>query len=263
LGLSLDAVRRELLSLLGGSGESIEDAHVPPGLSPEPVPVTLQHDLDYTRLTAQVRDVIRLASCEATRVNHEFIAPEHILFGVLMQSSGAALEALENLGVDPRKIRLQLETLLQPGPQIVFGGRNRPPTPETKAILRYAFEESRNLQHNYVGTEHLLLGLLRDQGTRAEVLLNFFGLTLEKTRREIRKLAPPSPKEDSSSSELIPDLPEDVRQKITELAAQIDQLNEEKEQAVADQDFERAAHLRDQADKIKKQRAEILRQRQR
>jgi ATP-dependent Clp protease ATP-binding subunit ClpC len=252
LGLSLDVVRREVLQRLGNPTEAPQGDE---GEDPGPAMPHFQvaGKTDYNRLTAQVRQMIRVANDEATRLNHEFIAPEHMLLALVTTTSGVALEALECLGVDPRKVRLELESLLQMGPPYDAGESKRP-TPQTKKILHYAFEEARNLKHSYVGPEHVLLGLMRDRGTTAEVLLNFFGLTLEKTRREIRRLVPPSSELERkvNPSEYLSHLPEDVKQTLTDIAAQIDRLNQEKEQAVAEQEFSRAANLRDQADKIKK-----------
>jgi len=257
LGLSPQGVRRELFQILGDPRETSE------GESPEPA---VQHfqaaaKLRYVGFTGQVRRLVRLANDEARRLNHEFIAPEHILLGLVTQTFGPALEALDALGVDPRKIRYELERLLQVG-QHTGAGEFRPLTPQAQKILDYAIQEASDLGHNYVGTAHLLLGILRDQGTPAEVVLNFFGLTLEKTRDEVRRLFRPYCGEDAriKPSEHISNFPEDVQKTVTEMAAQIDRLNQEKEQAVAEQDFERAARLRDQADKIKKQRVGILRQ---
>jgi ATP-dependent Clp protease ATP-binding subunit ClpC len=212
-------------------------------------------------LTSQVKDLIRLASAEAARLNHEFIGSEHILLALVKQTSGPAFEILGNLGVDPHQVRLQLEGLVPPGPQYDTGGST--PGPQTKRMLDCAIEEACNLQHAHVGTEHVLLGLLREPGTTGEVVLNFFGLTLKRTRREVRRLFPPSRADERKNdpSDDLSSLPEDVKQTVAEMSAQVEQLNEEKEQAVADQDFEKAAHLRDRADKIKKQRAAIIRRR--
>ena len=94
---------------------------------------------------------------------------------------------LKNLDVDLRKIRLEVEKLVQSGPDMVTMGK-LPQTPRAKKVIEYSMEEARNLNHNYVGTEHILLGLLREQeGVAAQVLMNL-GLKLEEVREEVLNL---------------------------------------------------------------------------
>ena len=116
----------------------------------------------FERLTDRARKVMALANQEAQRFNHEYIGTEHILLGLVKEGSGVAANVLKNLDVDLRKIRLEVEKLVQSGPEMVTMGK-LPQTPRAKKVLEYAIEEARNLNHNYVGTEHLLLGLLREQ----------------------------------------------------------------------------------------------------
>ena len=119
-----------------------------------------------------------LANQEAQRFNHEYIGTEHILLGLIKEGSGVAAHVLKNLGLDLRKIRLEVERLVQSGPDMVTMGK-LPQTPRAKKVIEYAMEESRNLNHNYVGTEHILLGLLREQeGVASQVLMNL-GLRIE------------------------------------------------------------------------------------
>jgi ATP-dependent Clp protease ATP-binding subunit ClpC len=143
----------------------------------------------YERFTDRARKVMQLANQEAQRFNHEYIGTEHILLGLVKEGSGVAANVLKNLDIDLRKIRLEVEKIVQHGPggeQVVMG--RLPHTPRAKKVIEYSVEEARNLSHNYVGTEHLLLGLLREQeGVAAQVLMNL-GLKLEDVREEVLNL---------------------------------------------------------------------------
>lgn len=141
----------------------------------------------YERFTDRARKVMQLANQEAQRFNHEYIGTEHILLGLVKEGSGVAANVLKNLEVDLRKIRLEVEKLVQSGPEMVTMGK-LPQTPRAKKVIEYSMEEARNLNHNYVGTEHILLGLLREQeGVAAQVLMNL-GLKLEEVREEVLNL---------------------------------------------------------------------------
>src|SRR5947199_4382574 len=143
----------------------------------------------YERFTDRARKVMQLANQEAQRFNHEYIGTEHILLGLVKEGSGVAANVLKNLDVDLRKIRLEVEKIVQTGPgsEMVTMGK-LPQTPRAKKVIEYSIEEARNLNHNYVGTEHLLLGLLREQeGVAAQVLMNL-GLKLEDVREEVLNL---------------------------------------------------------------------------
>ncbi len=141
----------------------------------------------FERFTDRARKVMQLANQEAQRFNHEYVGTEHILLGLIKEGSGVAANVLRNLDVDLKKIRLEVEKLVQTGPDMVTMGR-LPLTPRARKVIEYATEEARNLNHNYIGTEHLLLGLLREQeGVAAQVLMNL-GLKLEEVREEVLNL---------------------------------------------------------------------------
>jgi ATP-dependent Clp protease ATP-binding subunit ClpC len=141
----------------------------------------------YERFTDRARKVMQLANQEAQRFNHEYIGTEHMLLGLIKEGSGVAANVLKNLDVDLRKIRLEVEKLVQSGPDMVTMGK-LPQTPRAKKVIEYSMEEARALNHNYVGTEHILLGLLREQeGVAAQVLMNL-GLKLEEVREEVLNL---------------------------------------------------------------------------
>jgi ATP-dependent Clp protease ATP-binding subunit ClpC len=155
----------------------------------------------YERFTDRARKVMQLANQEAQRFNHEYIGTEHILLGLVKEGSGVAANVLKNLDIDLRKIRLEVEKIVQHGPggeQVVMG--RLPHTPRAKKVIDYSVEEARNLNHNYVGTEHLLLGLLREQeGVAAQVLMNL-GLKLEDVREEVLNLLGHNMPNESESS---------------------------------------------------------------
>src|SRR5438094_1787501 len=145
----------------------------------------------YERFTDRARKVMQLANQEAQRFNHEYIGTEHILLGLVKEGSGVAANVLKNLDIDLRKIRLEVEKIVPSGPDMVTMGK-LPQTPRAKKVIEYAIEEARDLKHNYVGTEHLLLGLLREEGGVAgQVLLNL-GVSLDAVRMEVLILLDPS-----------------------------------------------------------------------
>jgi len=141
----------------------------------------------FERFTDRARKVMALANQEAQRFNHEYIGTEHILLGLVKEGSGVGANVLKNLDVDIKKLRLEVEKLVKSGPDMVTMGK-LPHTPRAKKVIEYAIEEARSLNHNYIGTEHLLLGLLREtEGVAAQVLMNM-GLKLEDVRQEVLNL---------------------------------------------------------------------------
>jgi ATP-dependent Clp protease ATP-binding subunit ClpC len=141
----------------------------------------------FERFTDRARKVMALANQEAQRFNHEYIGTEHILLGLVKEGSGVGATVLKNLDVDIKKLRLEIEKLVKSGPDMVTMGK-LPQTPRAKKVIEYAIEEARALNHNYVGTEHILLGLLREsEGIAAQVLMNL-GLKLEDVRQEVLNL---------------------------------------------------------------------------
>ncbi len=141
----------------------------------------------FNRFTERARKVIILAKEEARRFNHDYIGTEHILLGLIREGEGVAAAVLQKLGLDLETIRIEVEKLVQPGPQTQVLG-DIPFTPRSKKALELSAEEARALGHNYIGTEHLLLGLIKEgEGMAYRVLLNL-GLDLNKVRSEIMEL---------------------------------------------------------------------------
>ncbi|HTY45985.1 MAG TPA: ATP-dependent Clp protease ATP-binding subunit [Patescibacteria group bacterium] len=138
----------------------------------------------FNRFTERARKVIILAKEEARRFNHDYIGTEHILLGLIREGEGVAATVLQKMGVSLENIRLEVEKLVQPGPTTQIIG-DIPFTPRAKKALELAAEEARSLGHNYIGTEHLLLGLIREgEGVASQVLLNL-GLDLNTVRNEV------------------------------------------------------------------------------
>jgi ATP-dependent Clp protease ATP-binding subunit ClpC len=141
----------------------------------------------FNRFTERARKVIILAKEEARRFNHDYIGTEHILLGLIREGEGVAAAVLQKLGVSLENIRLEIEKLVQPGPTTQIIG-DIPFTPRAKKALELAAEEARSLGHNYIGTEHLLLGLIREgEGVASQVLLNL-GMDLNSVRNEVMEL---------------------------------------------------------------------------
>jgi ATP-dependent Clp protease ATP-binding subunit ClpC len=141
----------------------------------------------FNRFTERARKVILLAKEEAKRFNHDYIGTEHILLGLVREGEGVAAVVLQKIGLSLQQIRLEIEKIVKPGPATVISG-DIPFTPKAKKAIELSGEEARSLGHNYIGTEHLLLGLIREgEGVASQVLLNL-GVDLERARQEVIEL---------------------------------------------------------------------------
>lgn len=140
----------------------------------------------FERFTDRARKTTLYAKQEAIKLNHEYIGTEHILLGLIKESSGVAHNVLSQLDCNIHKVYLEIEKIVQRGPDTEV--TNPVWNPRSKKVFEYATDEAKRLNHNYVGTEHLLLGLIREQeGIAAQILLNF-GLTLDQIRLEVLQL---------------------------------------------------------------------------
>jgi ATP-dependent Clp protease ATP-binding subunit ClpC len=138
----------------------------------------------FDRFTDRAKKVMNLARQEAQRFNHEYLGTEHVLLGLVQEGSGVAANVLKNMGIDLAKIRSEVEKIVKTGPSMVTMGQ-LPFTPRAKKVLELSMEEASNLGHNYIGTEHLLLGLIKEnEGIAAQVLINL-GVKLEDVREEV------------------------------------------------------------------------------
>src|SRR5258706_12334615 len=138
----------------------------------------------FDRFTDRAKKVMNLARQEAQRFNHEYLGTEHILLGLVQEGSGVAANVLKNMSIDLNKIRAEVEKIVKTGPSMVTMGQ-LPFTPRAKKVLELSMEEASNLGHNYIGTEHLLLDLIKEnEGIAAQVLMNL-GVKLEDVREEV------------------------------------------------------------------------------
>ena len=221
----------------------------------------------YERLTDRARKVMQLANDEAKRLNQEYIGSEHILLGLIKEDAGVAANILKSLDIDVRKIRREIERICRSGPGSATT-TTLLPTPRAKKIIEYAIEEARNFNHNYVGTEHLLVGLVREEeGVAAQVLMNL-GVKLADVREQVLSLlghnadqpeANTSTALPASADEDLSRLPPEIANAVKALDVQIEELMRAKESAVGASDFEKAAYLRDQADRLRKTRQQMIR----
>jgi ATP-dependent Clp protease ATP-binding subunit ClpC len=137
--------------------------------------------------TDRVRKVLAMAREEAIRLQHDYVGTEHILLGLIREGEGVAAAVLMNLNVDLEQIHERIEEAVRKGKATIALGE-LPYTSRAKKVLEYAMAEARELNHSYVGTEHLLLGLLREEKGIAAQVLNALGVTLEDARAETLKL---------------------------------------------------------------------------
>jgi ATP-dependent Clp protease ATP-binding subunit ClpC len=227
----------------------------------------------FERFTDRARRVVVLAQEEARMLNHNYIGTEHILLGLIHEGEGVAAKALESLGISLEAVRQQVEEIIGQGQQAPSG--HIPFTPRAKKVLELSLREALQLGHNYIGTEHILLGLIREgEGVAAQVLVRLDGdlstvrqqvtrLLYERgeqepgTVRAVRRAGPAGRKERKLLSELLGRV-ESMESRLSaierrvgtgpdvgDLDEQIAQARRDKEAAIGSEDFENAAALRD------------------
>jgi ATP-dependent Clp protease ATP-binding subunit ClpC len=214
------------------------------------------------RFTDRARKAMQLANQEAQRFNHEYIGTEHILLGLVKEGSGVPARVFKSLGIDLRRIRLEVDKIVQAKPDTLRAGK-LPQTPQAMKVVANSVEEARNLNHNYVGTEHLLLGLLgEEEGVGAQVLINL-GLTLPVIKDETKKVIA----EPGSDAELDlleacerAEVPAAIPHALRKVEALIQFFVTMKEEAVAGYAMDRAAHLTKLADYLRIMREFLLRE---
>ena len=138
--------------------------------------------------TDRVRKVLQMAREEAARLHHEYVGTEHILLGLIREGEGVAAAVLQNLNVDLEEIQQKIEETVKKGKAAAAAGPDLPYTSRAKKVLELAMTEARELNHSYVGTEHLLLGLLREEKGIAAQVLTDAGVNLEQSRAETLRL---------------------------------------------------------------------------
>jgi ATP-dependent Clp protease ATP-binding subunit ClpC len=197
----------------------------------------------FERFTDRARRVIVYAQEEARLLNHDYVGTEHLLLGLVHDGQGVAAKALESLGIRLEAVRVQVEAIIGRGQHPLSG--HVPFTPRAKKVLELSLREAKQLGHNYIGTEHLLLGLIREgEGVAAQVLLTLSG-DLSRVRQQVLQLLSgyAGGVEAAARTRLVRmAVPDDLR----EAEEQLSQVRREKEAAVAAEEFDRAGELRDQ-----------------
>lgn len=170
-------------------------------------PSELLNGLDL--FTKRARHVLTLAQEEAQRFQHNYIGTEHLLLGLVREEEGIAAQVLSNLGIEVDQVRHAVEAIIGRGGRLVLGELGL--TPRAKKVMELALEEARRLNHRLIGTEHLLLGLIREgEGIAAGVLENL-GLQLEQVRTEtVRVLRQHQQEQEEKSAPVIPPVPSEA-----------------------------------------------------
>src|SRR5258706_12953526 len=143
-----------------------------------------QGSMNGYNFTDRVRKVLQMAREEAARLHHEYVGTEHILLGLIREGEGVAAAVLTNLNVDLDDIQQKIEETVKKGKAAAAPGPDLPYTSRAKQVLELAMTEARELNHSYVGTEHLLLGLLREEKGIAAQVLTDAGVNLEQAPAE-------------------------------------------------------------------------------
>jgi len=231
----------------------------------------------FERFTDRARRVVALAQDEAKRLDHNYIGTEHILLGLIHEGTGVAARALDSLGINLDVVRQQVEEIIGRGQQTPSG--HIPFTPRAKKVLELSLRESQQLGHNYIGTEHILLGLLREgDGVAAQVLVKL-GADLNRVRQQVIQLLhghqekePVSARSTAGELRMLPavkarlDSVEDrltaveqqvgIRPNTGDLDEQIERVRGERHAAADAQDYEQAALLRDREKELLASKAE-------
>ena len=234
----------------------------------------------FERFTDSARRVVALAQEEARMLNHNYIGTEHILLGLIHEGEGVAARSLESLGISLDAVRQQVEEIIGQGQQAPSG--HIPFTPRAKKVLELSLRESLQLGHNYIGTEHILLGLIREgDGVAAQVLVKL-GADLNRVRQQVIQLLHGYQAQDSESAGSRPGgraragLPDDalarfdalerrltalerwvsMQPDLEDLDQEIAQVRREKEAAAARQDSQVAMALRDKEKQLLADRAD-------
>src|SRR5690348_6870356 len=136
----------------------------------------------FDKFTERARRVLSLAQEEAQRYQHNYIGTEHLLLGLVREGEGVAAKVLLKLGIELNRVRSSVEFIIGRGDRIVLGQIGL--TPRAKKVIELAIDEARRLNHHYIGTEHLLLGLVREGEGIAAGVLESLGVNLERVRSE-------------------------------------------------------------------------------
>lgn len=229
----------------------------------------------WQRFTERARRVVLLAQEEAGKMNSSHVGTEHLLLGLVRENDGVAAQVLQKMGASLQVVRQEIEAKVEPSEE---GADSEPKlTPRAKRVLELAADESRRMRHNYIGTEHLLLALLREKDGVGAKVLRRLGLNLEEARRQVLEYlgpeAPPSAHSDphamtshiigkigtisGKTDWILPLLVRLLPRELRAMGQQLRQLNKEKDAAILLDDYENAAKLRDEARELEKRMEEF------
>jgi ATP-dependent Clp protease ATP-binding subunit ClpC len=235
----------------------------------------------FERFTDRARRVVVLAQEEARMLNHNYIGTEHILLGLIREREGVGARALESLGISLDAVRLQVEGIIGRGQEVPSG--HIPFTPRAKKVLELSLREAVQMGHNYIGTEHILLGLIREgNGVAAQVLVQL-GAALDRVRQQVIQLLHGRHAEEAAPTgptvrelRLLPAVQarlEAIEQRLTaieqrvgtgpdtgDLDEQIQTVRAEKEAAIEAQEFAQAASLRNREKELLASKATLRKQ---
>jgi ATP-dependent Clp protease ATP-binding subunit ClpA len=207
----------------------------------------------FERFTDRARRVVVLAQEEARLLDHDYIGTEHLLLGLVSESQSLAAIALESLGISLEAVRAQVEEIIGQGQSAPTG--HIPFTPRAKKVLELSLREALSLGCNYIGTEHILLGLIRErEGVAAQVLVTL-GADRDRVRQQVVQLLggyAGAVEADARTRLVRMTVPAAIREDEEQLA----QVRREKEASIDADDFERAAALRDQERQLLRRLAE-------
>jgi ATP-dependent Clp protease ATP-binding subunit ClpA len=201
----------------------------------------------FERFTDRARRVVVLAQEEARLLNHNYIGTEHLLLGLAHEGQGVAAIALEQLGIRLEALRSRVKEIIGQGQSAPVG--HIPFTPRAKKVLELSLREALDLGHNYIGTEHILLGLVREgEGVAAQVLVKLGG-DLSRVRQQVIQLLSGSAGGPEAATGMRP-VPMTVPDDLREAEEQLAEVRRQKEAAIQAQDFDRAAALRDAEEEL-------------
>jgi Clp amino terminal domain, pathogenicity island component/UvrB/uvrC motif len=199
----------------------------------------------FERFTERARQVVVLAQDEARSLRHNYIGTEHLLLGLIREQEGLAARVLSSFDVTVDEVRAQVTRVIGEGDEVTSG--QIPFTPRAKKVLELSLREALSLGHNYIGTEHILLGLVREnEGVAARILIQY-GATAEAVRNETIGMlsgAPPRIPAAVEEASVVPPAAPDS------LGDELGRLRADKERAIEAQDFERAVALREEERRV-------------
>ena len=216
----------------------------------------------WQRFTERARRVILLGQEEAAKMGSRHVGTEHLLLGLVRENEGVAAQVLQKMGLSHEKVGQEIEAEVEPGSEAQGGASTL--TPKAKRTLELAADEARRMRHNYIGTEHLLLALLRDHDSLAATVLRKLGLNLDSARTQVMEYLGPETStrtttREEHEREQAPSHPfPDVRS----LQKSLDVLNAAKEVALSMDRYEVAAELRDIANGLETELMEARQARQ-